>query len=614
MSLINNLNSTIDQIFRKIKYPINVFEKEVTDIKLSNENIKRYRFQKLKKDFFSISLKSKDDSYKYLFYILIVVLLFFLPIWSLRTGISDAEIAAQNQAEALYNYYAHHDQTITTLPEATHHPQFVDFICCCIAKWFHIDSVYHFRHLVGSLFAWLIIVLTGSLLMNLFHWRTAFFGAVFLFISPHFIGQSFGNLTDIPFAFFYLLTLYHTYILLCEFPIIKWKRLLLITLSIIAATYIHSGGYVLLHYLYLFTILIFLVRNPIKKIFTKRYVKNFLFLLAIITGVTVVVYIFNLIIPSFSQHKDGVLPAYAITDSTLYQKTVNFLWGGRLVSSDSLSWRFILQKIQITVPLIIIIGVIVHIIFFRSVIRSAHFINELLIIVAFIYPLWSLQGGSYNLGYGWSIYLMIYPFLVIYAAAGYEGILQKVDDRYTNVVIVGAIILLIIMPLRHTLLHTNTLSTYFNEISGGIRNAHAQGKYLIDSEESCNQRACNWLIAKTPPLIYVDTNGNYLPYIVATNGNEGCDYFLRHSTHKLQLIHADWNTLDTNLLWDYYISFIDQASEDRILQKLLPQDTIIYQIKVEKQPIAHIIKRSYQIDTLVFNDSISPIDSLIAIE
>lgn len=612
MSLINNLNSAIDQLFRKIKYPINVFEKEVTDIKISNENIKRYRFQKLKKDFFSISLKSKDDSYKYLFYILMVVLLFFLPIWSLQTGISDAEIAAQKQAEALYNYYAHHDQTITTLSEAKHHPQFVDFICCCITQWFHIDSVYHFRHLVGSLFAWFIIVLAGSFLMNLFHWRTAFFGAIFLFISPHFIGQSFGNLVDIPFAFFYLLTLYHTYVLLCEFPIIKWKRLLLITLSIIAATYIHSGGYVLLHYLYLFTILIFLVRNPIKKIFTKQYVKNFLFLLTIITGVTVVVYIFNLIIPPFSHPKTGILPTYAIADSTLYQKVISFLWEGHIVSSDSLSWKFILQKMQITVPLIIIIGTIIHILFLRSVIKEVHFINELLIIVALIYPLWSLQGSSCNLGTGWSIYLMSYPLLVIYAAAGYEGILQKVDDRYTNVVIVGAIILLIIMPLRHTLLYTDSLGTYFNEISGGIRNA--QGKYAIDPEESCNQRVCNWLIAHTPALIYVDTNGHYLPYVVATNGNDGCDYFLRHSTSKFQLLHADWNTLDTNLLWDYYISFIDQASETEIQQKLLPQDTILYQIKVEKQPIAHIIKRNYQIDTLIFVDSLSKSDSLIAIE
>ena len=64
----DRLSSLWHQLKFRVRYSRNVFEDEVVDIRMSNENIKRYSIQNLRKDFFSISIKTKDDILKYLFY------------------------------------------------------------------------------------------------------------------------------------------------------------------------------------------------------------------------------------------------------------------------------------------------------------------------------------------------------------------------------------------------------------------------------------------------------------------------------------------------------------------------------------------------------------------
>ena len=156
-------------------------------------------------------------------------------IMTTSCGISDKEIEQHHRAELLYQYYADGNTEILEYSNAKTQTQLVDFLCYCATKWLHIESVYDFRHVVGALFAWLIIVVMGSFLMNLFSWRAAFIGGLMLALSPHFFGQSFGNLADISFTFCYILAIHQIGILIGELPVLKWKRLVFIVLSIAAA-------------------------------------------------------------------------------------------------------------------------------------------------------------------------------------------------------------------------------------------------------------------------------------------------------------------------------------------------------------------------------------------
>ena len=584
MSIKDSIKLRLKKLKYQILYPRSVFEYEVAEIRISNENIRRYKFQHLKKDFFSISINGKDDVFKYLYYLLCLVLLIALPIIGVKNGISDKEIEQHHRAELLYQYYADDNPEILQYSNAKTQTQIVDFLCYCTTKWLHIESVYDFRHVIGALFAWLIIVVMGSFLMNLFRWRAAFFGGLMLALSPHFFGQSFGNLADISFTFFYLLAVHQIFILIGELPILKWKRLVFIVLSIAMANAIHVGGFVLLHYLLISVTLSFILANPISKFFTKSYFRNFGKLLLIMIGVVAIVYVLYLLCPLQGIGSIALFPSSGILKMAQHQPVTQLLWGGQMVSTHDLTVGFILQRMQFTVPLLVIIGALVHLTVVKQVVKKIHFTNIIILLLATLHPLWTLKGETCEIYDGWAIYLMIYPFIVMFAAAGYEGILRKIDDKYTNFVIVSLVLLLCLMPLRHIFFHYRTLEVYFNELSGGIANAY--GKYAIDEGENANKAVCRWLIENA--TIHHDT----ARIKVFTDGNAGCDYYFRQYNDIFSLTHTTLQKSDT-AQWDYFISFANAVPAQQLLNKRWENRRAIKKIYVENKPIAIILHKSH---------------------
>lgn len=583
MSIKDSIKLRLKKLKYQILYPRSVFEYEVARIRISNENIRRYRFQHFKKDFFSISIQSKDDVFKYLYYLLIIVLFFALPIIGVKNGISDKEIEQNHRAELLYQYYADGNSDILEYNNAKTQTQLVDFLCYCTTKWLHIESVYDVRHVVGALFAWLIIVVLGSFLMNLFSWRAAFFGGLMLALSPHFFGQSFGNLADISFTFFYILAVHQISILIGELPVLKWKRLVFLILSIAASNAVHIGGFVLLHYLLIGVILSFIISNPISKFFTKKYFWNFTKLLLIMIGVIAAVYALYLLCPLQNLKSLALFPSSGVLKMAQNQPITQILWNHQILSSHDLTVNFVFQRMQFTIPLLIIIGTLVHFTVIRHVVKKIHFTNLIILFLATLHPLLTLRGETYEIYDGWAIYMMIYPFVVMFAAAGYEGILRKIDDKYTNFVIVSLVFLLCLMPLRHLFFHYNTLEVYYNELSGGISSAY--GKYSIDEGETANRSACLWVIDNAESQ--TDTSR----IRVLTDGNYGCDYYFRKHGEQFIITHSTLQQADT-MQWDYFISFAHAVPQDQLLDNTWENREAVHKIYVENKPIALIFQNT----------------------
>lgn len=595
MKYWNDFTVWLKKVRDRILNPLGVFKNEVADIRISNENIRRYRIQHLRKDFFSISIKKRDDVFKYLFYLLAIAMLVLLPLMSTHNGISDKEIQHQQRAEMLYQYYSDGNPAILQEKDALTHTQLIDFACYCITKWLNISSVYDFRHLIGALFVWLTFLVIGSFLMNLFSWRAAFFGGFFLMLSPAFLGQSFGNLADISFTFFYLLSLYQIYILIGELPIVKWKRLIFIVLSIAAANSVHVGGFVLLFYMFVSVIVAFIIANPIKEFFSAKYLSNFGKLLLLLLGMLVAVYLLYWLYPLQSLKSLAILPHAGIQQMAENQPIIEILWRGKVLSSHDLTAGFVLERMRYTAPLLITIGVLVHLVVIGMIVRKIHFVNYFLLLLALLFPLYTLVNESYEIYDGWSIYLMIYPLVVMMAAAGYEGVLRKVDDKYTNFVIVSIILLLCFMPLRHELVHYQTVGVYFNEMSGGITTSY--GKYVIDEGENANNAACSWVKREA-------VRGPIHDRIrVCTDGNAGCDYYFRDHSRQFELIHSDLNDSDT-LQWDYFISFVDAVPHQKLRQGTWQKRKAAHRIYVENKPIAIILHQEYVVEPEPPTDSI----------
>ncbi len=586
MDLSKRLKEFYNELIFKIKYSPSLFEREILDIRMSEERIRTNVLRKFRKDFFSFTIKTKDDIFKYLFYLLILLLLVALPILSAEVGVSQAEIRDHQQAELFYNHFSADKAAVDGEAYAQSHPHFADFLCCCFCKWFGIGAIYQFRHIIGALFAWGIILLAGGFLMKLFTWRAAFFGTFLLFISPHFMAQSFGNVADVSFAFFYLLGIYEIYLFITEFPVVKWKRLILIGLSTIAAIYIACAGFVLLHYFILVAFLIFFVENPIRKIFTRPYGRNFLKLALIVSGTVAAVYLADLLNPlHFLRFSNSGL-SNAVVKSTENIPVMEFLWGGKATSTTSLGTRFLLMRMQVTIPLVVIIGCLVHLVFIRTVVKEAHIIPSLLLYFSLLFPIWSLHKAGASVGDSWFYYMMLYPLVVMYAAAGYDGFLRRVDDRYTNAVIVGGIFLLSLLPLRHVLLNQPGVGIYYNELAGGVHSTF--GKYPTDEGHKYNHKASKWLLTyihKNDDRYLVDT----LPKLqVATLDIDATRFFFRNDARRIEVVEG--SLADTGLHWDYYLSYLDDFPPRQLERLWKDREDVLKTYKADGKAVTLILR------------------------
>ena len=151
----------------------------------------------------------KEKVLKYTFFILSVSLLIVMLGVSFKySGITCDEVLHYNHSLSVYNYFATHGNDISALntPEThlKYYGQSYDNLVTFLIKWFDIDDVYRFRHIMSALAGWLTILVTGLFAVWMSGYRTGIIVILLFAISPTFLGHSQNNLKDIPFAFGYI--------------------------------------------------------------------------------------------------------------------------------------------------------------------------------------------------------------------------------------------------------------------------------------------------------------------------------------------------------------------------------------------------------------------------
>jgi hypothetical protein len=577
-NIVNYVNSLMK--------PRHLFISEVMQFRFIEFKTKKIRYD-ISKHYYTLSLKNKDDIYKYLFSLLMLLLIFLLPFMSKDVGLSADEIRKNENAKAVYEYYADGNQAVKSIPDLIYQGQAIDNLAYAINQWFGFDDFLVTRHLINSFFGWLIILVTGLLLVRLFCWRAAFFGALFLFISPRFLGPVFSDLVDVPFAFAYIFTIFQILLFCFDLPVIKWNRIFYITLAISLATMITDGGFVLILYLFAFVVLYFISQNPIKKFFTKKYLISFFQLLALLTGITVVVYLVDFIYLPGELHATAVSPFEAVS---LLKNNIHpsvQLFEGHFFRTESLPHYYLFKMMFITIPFVLLLGFLIHFLLLKKVIGTIRLFSEIVLLVAFFYPFFVGNNGNINPDNDWSLFLFIYPVFVVLAVGGMEAILRKIDDFYTNIVITGIFLLLSIMPLRHVIFNHPVSYVYYNEISGGIDNAY--GKYPLDYNEQINKLTARSLIKYIDNQEVKDSVGTQ-KIIVFTDGGQGLQYFLRNDTSRISLGFCEYDKLDSTTNWNYFISFANNKTSQQLKNKTWLHDGTFNTLKLERKPIVAFIK------------------------
>ncbi len=95
---------------------------------------------------------------KYLFFFLSLLLLFLMLLSGRNAGISCDEVLHYDQSVSVYNYFASHGADKSALNTGFTYLKFYgqsyDNFVTILIKWFGIEDIYGFRHIMSSLAGW----------------------------------------------------------------------------------------------------------------------------------------------------------------------------------------------------------------------------------------------------------------------------------------------------------------------------------------------------------------------------------------------------------------------------------------------------------------------------
>ena len=604
-SIWERLSIRLKSVLDKFLYYDNLFDDNIWQVRFSKVNKKKIKYQ-IEKSQFSLALKNGDDLFKYLWAIMLVIALVWMLILSQRIGISDREVAQNEYSELLYNHFHHigDANAYKAHPYAHTQAQTIDLVTYSICKTLKIDDSYAFRHIISTIFGWLLVAYLSLILLRAFSWRAAFFTAFFLLISPRFFGYSLSNIVDVTFAFCFIYSIMQMYYFSRELPVIRVSRLIRIAIGILFTLSVHNAGSALLQLFLVFTLLNFFLYNPIKKIFSKEYLKALGLVSLAVAAMWVTVYAVHCLCTLYLE-TSFILPnkafASLVTNIPFDQ---NQIFEGQFIGPDNFPKRYIVKYLYVTTPTVVLISFLLFFIFFKNAIKSLKPFSIFIFIYTFLFCINRVKSHYMNPDTLWAIHYCIYPLFMLIAASGLECTLRQINDRYTNFVILGLFGLLSFMPIRHILWNSPYTSLYFNEISGGIHNAYA--KYALDSNFETNKEANEWV----KRYIHVHDTGHYVqrPVVVASNGNSACELFY-HKDPNINLVFKDYDRLDTT--WDYYVAFCNQIPVTQLRNGTWPPDSTIHLMTFEQKPMVAFYRNEYRFQQWDIQDSITRIQDSI---
>ncbi len=549
----------------------------------------------------AFSRKRDDESksnfvFRCFFWILSAVLLLAMPLMSLKSGISGDEAVNYEHAEMVYNYYAHGDTACLNSQHAERptwlefYGQSFDNLTYTINHWFDIDDAYQSRHIMNSIIGWFIIFIAGLFCVQLLGWRAGVLALIFMFLSPRFVGHSFNNPKDIPFALGYIMAIYHMFLLCKELPVLKWKRLLYIALGIALANSVRIGGLLLIPYLFMFAGLWYILNNPVKKISTVEYWKPAFKLIFILAGTSLLGYLVGLIYWPYALQAPFKNPIKALDLMTQFATVLRQIFEGKVYTSDVVPSYYLFKYILITIPLFVIIGFALYLIFAKRTIRKISVLSYIIIIFSFAFPILYIMYEKSNVYGGWRHVLFTYPFLVISAVVGCEMLYEMLSSKWAKIVYAVVLLALFALPVKHYIKNHPYEYVYFNELVGGIKGAY--GNYEMDYYFNSGREAAEWII-KNAEKNGLETGEKIK---VATWHMPPTTYYFRKDTANFDLVFSRWNERGNND-WDYAVFTITGMSPGLIKNKnAFPPKNTVHTIDVDGVPICLILKRTDKSD------------------
>lgn len=536
-----------------------------------------------------LSLKNKNPWF-ITFIVVAIICLFATLILSLDAGNSGDEDGFQYPyAEEVVNFYATFGKDTTCLQneDMGMHGGWFDPMTVAFIKIFDIDNPNIFRHLLNALIGFIAMLFAALLAKRFSNWRAAVITLILIFLSPRFLGHSFNNPKDIPFAAFFMVSLYYIILFIQEYPKPKISTCIKLAIAMALAIVSRIGGYLLFAYFGLFVVLYYLFTINRKDYFKSKNLKIVYHLF--FKYICIIIGAFLLTIPLWPYIMDAPLDntIKSFTGLSHFFVSLRQLFEGTLQWSDTLPWYYTPKYIFMTIPVAVIVGFLLYP--FIGGWRKQNRFNTLVIYFACIFPIFWIIYSNANVYGGWRHAIFAYPPMVVCAGLGFNAIIDLCKNKYLKIAATALPFLLLIMPFIHIVKNHPYEYVYFNKLAGGIDNAY--GNYEMDYYYHSTREATEWIIANAEKNGLETTD----KIKVASWHTASVGYFLRNDTANFQNRFTRWHERGNND-WDYAIFVITGMMPEQIKGEYFPPKNSVHEILVDDKPICFILKREDKSD------------------
>ncbi len=527
----------------------------------------------------------KKLNFKYIFYLSSVLLLFLMLLLSRNAGITCDEVLHYNHSLSVYKYFATHgqDQSALNTPVTNlkYYGQSTDNLVTILIKWFNIRDVYGFRHLMSSIAGWLVILVTALFAIWLVDYKAGII-VLFLFaVTPAFIGHTQNNLKDIPFALGYISGTFFMLKFLSSGRKNSFAIIILLTASIAFSISIRAGGILLICYLLFFMFIFYLYKYLRGDKIDLIEVRRKFFWICCITTVS---WFLSILLWPYALHGPvkNVIESYHVMSH--FPSTFRQIFEGNYEWSDFMPWYYLPKSMLITIPIVVLTGLVLYIIFLRFKFNNERAILYCFVIFSVLFPLFFVVCQKSNVYSSWRQFLFIYPGIVLLASTGYYHFLEYLKRRYLKWGLVILLIVLSIHPLKFMFNNPQFYYLYYNQIVGGLRGAYSN--YETDYYYVSQTAASKWL----------------LDYLKKENISGKLKI---RATYAIDWQFREHPEISTSYFryeerseydWDYAIVTNRYISPFQLRSKIWPPDNTIHVIYADKVPVCAVIERKTKED------------------
>ena len=542
-------------------------------------------------------LSFEEQLWKKAFILISVCMLFGIIVLSLGSGNSGDEDGFQYPyAEQVFNFYASCGKDTTCLADIDMgmHGGWFDPLTVVVIKAFNIDDYHTVRHIMNALLGFLAILFSGLLARSCGGWRAGVIASLLLFFSPGFLGHSFNNPKDIPFAALFIVSIYYIHSFIQEYPKPSIKTCIKLAVAIALAITSRIGGYLLFAYLGMFIVVYYLIVNKPKDYFSKSNFSVIKYLFFCYLGIMLGAFVMTIPLWPYIMSSPITNTIKAFTDLSHYTLAIHQLFEGALQWSDALPWYYTPKLILLTIPIAVIVGLILFLTFIWKDKKNSF--NYFFIFFTFFFPIFWIIYTRANVYGGWRHSLFVYPPMVVAAGLGFNLLIHRITQKTTKLVLINSIATLVILlllwnPIRHIARNHPYEYIYFNELAGGTKKVY--GNYEMDYYYNSTKEASEWILAHAQKS-ELET-GNKI--IIATWHTKSVEYFLRKDTANFQVVFSRWYERGDSD-WDYAIFTITGLMPEEIKSADFPPKNTVYQVKVDDKPICLVLKRETKDDLI----------------